>query len=77
MGSSTLLIQLIFVAEFHIENRTGYTDHKLWHLEGLLIGIGGVKEGLRIDFLRYPMEVTEDDTTLGEAYDTVEGSLSL
>ena len=71
------MIQLIFVAEFHIENRTGDTDHKLGHLKGLLIGVCWVEEGLRVDFLRYPVEVPEDDTALGEADDAVEWSLGL
>ena len=77
MDGTTLLIQLIFVAERKIENRTGDTDHKLGHLKGLLIGICRVEEGLRINLLRYPMELTEDYSALGEADDAVEGPLSL
>jgi hypothetical protein len=77
--SHPLVIELVFVFELHVlKDRTGDRDHKLRHREeGLAALLSSDGKALRVNLLRDPVEVPEDDATLGEAKYTIEGALVL
>ena len=79
LWSQSLCILLVLVSEPHLrEDRACYWYHEFRHLKSLSsISSSGYRKWLRVNFLSDTMEVSEDDSTLWEAEDTIEWALSL
>ena len=66
LGRPTLRVKLAFVSEAHIKDGTRTSHDKLWHLKNLLGLVFWLQESLRLNLLRNPIKVPENDSALRE-----------